>query len=254
MKNRPLLFSIIAILHILEPLIKILFFKATTGFSFVSIFDNIANMEGIKNIIEFWFLFPIAGFALIGVKKWSYPLFVSIQAYSIIMHLTYEKFTWPYSSDTPHWSSLGILFFNVAIMIYFALPDVRKPFFDKTMRWWQTKTRYGQRLPCTVYFNNPNDLEDCVIHNISQSGAFLDYKQIHPSNFVKDSAIHLNITFEDYQISIKAKIAAQHSFDDVNGIGVQFIFDNIFEDLYMRRLVRAISKNKNREENLPMAA
>lgn len=254
MKNRPLLFTIIAILHLVEPIIKILFFKATTGFTFLAIFDNVMNMEGFKNIFEFWFLFPIAGLALYGVKKWSYPLFVGIQAYSIFMHLTYEKYTWPYSADTPHWYSLAILFCNIAVIVYFALPDVRAPFFDKSMRWWQVKTRFGQKIPCTLYFENPNDLEDVIIHNISNTGAFIDYKQIHHSNFVKGTPIHMNICFESYQMTVKAQIVAQHSFDDVNGIGVQFVFENIFENLYMKRIVRAISKNKKREESRPPIA
>ena len=76
MKNRPLLFILLALLHIFEPAIKIFYFKYVTGFDWVSIVENIFAIDNFKAIFEFWFLFPLAGICLLGVKKWHYPVFV----------------------------------------------------------------------------------------------------------------------------------------------------------------------------------
>jgi uncharacterized membrane protein len=141
MKHKPLIFILIAAFHIIEPLIKVAYFKITTPFSTSTIISNIAQISTAREIFEFWFLFPLAGLALMGVKKWSYPVFVGAQIYSIYSHLTYEQYTWPYVSQVPFVSSLVLLFINTMVIIYFALPDVRKPFFDRSVRWWETRTR-----------------------------------------------------------------------------------------------------------------
>lgn len=239
MKNRPLIFLSIALLHLLEPVIKLLYFKATTPFSFTTIISNISQIHTPREIFEFWFLFPLGGLALLGVKKWSYPVFVGVQIYSIYSHMTYEKYTWPYVSEVPFVSSLVLLFINALIIIYFALPDVRRPFFDKTMRWWETRTRYNLRIPMTFSHNNPDKLIDCEILNISQSGIFMNYK----GAIEVGSILRMNINYKDYNITLLGTVMSQHAFEGERGLGVKFKFQNIWENLYMRKIVKQISKD-----------
>ena len=68
MQKRPILLVILAVLHLLEPLSKILVFKTSTGLDWGIVFSNLFYMSDIKTIIDFWFLFPIGGLALFGVK------------------------------------------------------------------------------------------------------------------------------------------------------------------------------------------
>lgn len=237
MKNRPLIFILIAFAHIVEPLIKVLYFKATTPFTFATIVSNISQIHTPREIFEFWFLFPIGGLALLGVKRWSYPVFVGVQLYSIYSHMTYEKYTWPYVSEVPFVSSLVLLFVNALIIIYFAFPDVRRPFFDRSVRWWETRTRYNLRIPMTFTFNNPSKLIDCEILNISQSGIFMNYK----GAIDIDSEITMNINYKDYNITLKGIVKSQHSYENERGLGIKFKFQNIWENLYMRKIVKQVS-------------
>ncbi len=239
MKNRPLIFITIALAHLLEPVIKLLYFKATTPFSFTTIVSNISQIHTPREIFEFWFLFPLGGLALLGVKKWSYPVFVGVQIYSIYSHMTYEKYTWPYVSEVPFVSSLVLLFVNALIIIYFALPDVRRPFFDRNMRWWETRTRYNLRIPMTFTHSNPEHLFDCDILNISQSGVFINHK----GAIEVGSVIHMNINYKEYNITLQGTVMSQHAFEGERGIGVKFRFQNIWENLYMRKIVKNISKD-----------
>lgn len=244
MKHRPLIFIMIAALHLLEPIIKVLYFKATTPFSFSTIVTNISQIHNYREVFEFWFLFPLGGLALLGVKRWSYPVFVGVQIYSIYSHMTYEKYTWPYVSEVPFASSLVLLFINGLIIIYFAFPDVRRPFFDKTIRWWETRTRYSMRLPLTFTYNNPDKLIDAEVLNISQSGAFINYKGVVDTG----DLIKIHFNYKDMNITIDGEVRSNHAFDGERGIGVKFKFTNIWENLYMRKMVRQISKDIRKVE------
>lgn len=244
MKHRPLIFILIALAHVLEPLIKISYFKMTTPFTFTTIISNISQIHTAREIFEFWFLFPLGGLALLGVKKWSYPVFVGVQVYSIYSHLTYEQYTWPYVSEVPFVSSLALLFVNALIIIYFAFPAVRRPFFDRSIRWWETRTRYHTRLPLTFSLNNPTQLIDAEILNISQTGVFINYKGVLENGTI----LLMNISYKDMNITVAGEVKAQHAFNGERGLGVRFSFNNIWENLYVRKIVKEISRDVKKME------
>ncbi|MCP4914068.1 MAG: PilZ domain-containing protein [Oligoflexia bacterium] len=246
MKKRPLIFIILASIHLLEPIIKILYFKMTVPFDIGTIVSNIWAISSPKEVFEFWFLFPLGGLALLGVKKWSYPIFVGVQIYNIYAHLTYEKFTWPYVSEIPLMSSMILLFVNTLIIIYFSLPEVRKPFFDRTMRWWETRTRYNKVIPITVKINNPNHIYDCHILNISTTGVFIDLRE----DVEVGTELELSINYKDQAVTLHGKKVSDHAFNNIRGIGVQFEFMNIYEKWAMRKIVRMIAKENKQLEKL----
>lgn len=247
MKQKPLIFIVIAILHILEPLFKIAYFKATTHFPWTEIFSNIMALDGIKNIFDFWLLFPIAGIALLGVKKWSYSVFVSVQVYSIYTHFSYESYSWPYVAASPHWVSMALLAFNILIITYFLLPDVRRPFFDVNLRWWERKTRHALNIPCTLSFENPNILEDCHILNISETGSFLDFTKRDAADYQSHQPLMLHFSFKEFNVSLHAHVMSVHEFLGAKGIGIRFDFENIWERIYVRKVVATIAKEIRRQ-------
>lgn len=249
MKQRPLLFIIIGILHLLEPLIKLFYFKVTTPFEVSTILTNISKIGPVETF-EFWFLFPIGGLALLGVKKWSYPVFVSVQAYSIYTHIFYEQFTWPYVSKVPFYSSIVLLAINLVIIAYFFLPSVRKPFFDKSMRWWEHRKRYNFKLPCTVSILNPDDLHDCDVLNISLSGAFINYNGVVEVG----QRFTINLSYLENHISVESEVVSAHSFTGERGVGVKFNFKNIYENLQMRKIIKEVNKASKKQEKLLSAA
>jgi hypothetical protein len=253
MKKRPILLVVLAALHFLEPLFKILFLKAQTGFEWTVIFDNIFSINSPKAIFEFWLLFPIAGAAIIGAKKWSYSLFVTIQCYSVYAHLTYQKFTWPYVAETPFISHTLLLVFNLLVIAYFLLPDVRRIFFEPGLRWWETPTRYYFDLPCAVTFGDSNNLVDVKIKNISRTGCFIGYM----GEVTDGQPLTLHLTYGKFDIKLPAEVVRKSEFQGQQGIGVKFHYQNIWDMYTLRRMLGEIEKSEFRnddEDNTPTQA
>lgn len=247
MKNRPLIFIFLSLLHLVEPLIKIFYFKAQTGFSYSLIMENIVQIDGAKSFFDFWLLFPLAGIALISVRKWSYPIFVGVQAYSIWNHLFYTSYTWPYVAKNPHLFSLLILSVNVMIMLYFMLPDVRRPFFDKDIRWWEHRVRYNLSFPISFSKGDPNKLYDADVLNISLSGAFLNYQGHHIS--VGD-LIRVICVYEGESAIVNAEVVSRHQYLGVEGLGIKFSYQNIWENLNMRKVMKKVSENYRLQKSM----
>lgn len=246
MKKKPLLFTILAFAHFAEPLIKVLYFKLMTSFSFSTVIGNIAQIQTVREVFDFWFLFPIGGIALLSVKKWGYPIFVGVQAYSIYAHLTYEAYTWPYVSEIPFISSLALLFMNAMIIIYFAMPDVRRIFFDKSMRWWETRERFNKRIPVEFIVADQKHPYYCDILNISRSGIFINSDM----SLKVGADIEINIAYKGLDLSVYGTVKSQHMFQSEQGVGVNFKFENIWKNLYMKKMIRQISKDIIKEEKL----
>lgn len=251
MKNKPFIFILLAVLHIVEPIIKILYFKIHTHFPLMTILSNTFNISEFRSFFDFWFLFPIAGFALLGMKKWSYPLFLSMQFYSVYTHLTYEPYTWPYVSKIPHLSSIALLVFNIAVILYFLLPEVRRPFFDQSLKWWERKTRYTFTLPCSLSFDDPNILYDCNILNVSQTGCFVrvDNENLGQIKINNGAKIKVHISYKNNNISVEGDIMSIRIFENMKGLGIKFHYQNMWDKLHMRRLLSKVSKSVDKQEN-----
>lgn len=154
----------------LEPLIKILYMKVQTGFDWGILMRTVFSIEGIINNFEFWALFPLAGYALISIRSWSFFFFIGLQVYSVYNYLTYEKYTWPYVSETPHISTGLLLFFNLALVLYFIVPTNRRPYWNKTRRLWRNTSRFATSLQ--TKFKSNGKVISTTITNISETGAY----------------------------------------------------------------------------------
>lgn len=194
---------------------------------------------------EFWLLFPIGGLALLGVKRWSYPIFVGVQAYSIWGHLTYTSYTWPYVDRHPHWFSLLVLSANVLIILYFLLPDVRRPFFDREIRWWEHRVRY----PCHLAMGlsrgeHLGKMTNATFLNLSLSGAFMQY----PSrDLVVGELIRVHLSAYGENLTVLASVVSRHQYQGEEGLGLSFHYQNLWENLAMRRLIRALAKERKKQ-------
>ncbi|MCK5883239.1 MAG: PilZ domain-containing protein [Bacteriovoracaceae bacterium] len=241
MKQRPLLLTILCIVLFLEPLSKILYLKLSTGFDISLVFENVFQISRPKDFFDFWIAFPLAGLALIKIRSWSYTLFMAMQVYSLVAILTYEKHTWPYVSSSPMFTSIAIVIFNLFLIMYFLLPDVRRPFFDKKARWWEPKTRYRTNIPCVIDFSSTSAIPICTIHNISQTGAFLFTSQ----PILNESEITVDFKVLDEHFFFKAEVVGNHIIDGVEGFGIKFKINGINDYLKLRKLITHISITSN---------
>ncbi|HLE11065.1 MAG: hypothetical protein A2504_01795 [Bdellovibrionales bacterium RIFOXYD12_FULL_39_22] len=233
--SRPLPLVIIALLHIFEPLSKILYFKASTEFPFSIVFNNILAIDNPKSFFEFWLLFPLAGAALLSVRQWAYIFFLLVQAYAIFLHLTYKAFTWPYISQSPLVSSSLLLAANVLLIIYFLIPAVRRPFFNRRLRWWETAPRFDINIPCTIA-RASGQLVDCRLVNLSKTGAFIR----PPIELSMFESISIKFSFYNLTFALRARVVNKHTVEDFSGYGVKFKFVQFGSKWNMSKLIRAL--------------
>ena len=165
MKNKPLIFTLISILCIIEPIIKILYFKAITHFDFMVIMTNLVAKNSFRDVFDFWLVYPLSGILLFKLRKWTYFAFMSLLAYIVFNIMTYEKYTWPYNSDSPFLYHFVVVVMTVMVFMAFLLPGVWEPFFDRRVRWWEPKVRYPVGINCSL--KNESIIFSSEIINIS---------------------------------------------------------------------------------------
>ena len=137
MRNKPLIFQLLSALFFFEPAIKILYFKASTHFGFITVFENVLSRNSFRDVFDFWIVFPLAGVMLWKLRKWTYFAFLATMSYLVFSILTYEKYTWPYNSDKPLFYHYFIIALTLMTIAYFLAPNVRAPFFNRNLRWWE---------------------------------------------------------------------------------------------------------------------
>jgi hypothetical protein len=238
MKTKPLIFSIISLLCFIEPLIKVLYFKVITHFDFVVIITNLMTRDSFRDVFDFWMVYPIAGVLLLKLRKWSYFGFMSLLAYIVYNILTYEKYTWPYNSESPFMYHYVVVCLSLMVFIVFLLPGVREPFFDRRVRWWEPKARYAVSISCRL--KNDALIFPSEIINISTTGAFLR----ESAYFKEGERLSLEFDFLGNQISLPVEVINRHNIKGMNGYGVKFSFKSYRQSVLISRLIGIIKRSQ----------
>lgn len=237
MKNKPLIFSLLTALCLIEPLIKVLYFKATTHFDFGLILANLVERNRPSEIVDFWFVFPVAGLLILKLRRWTYAGFMALMAYNIYKVASYEAYTWPYNGPSPFLYDYLVLAGCSAIFVWFLFPNVRRPFFDQRVRWWETTTRYPVAIACrlenrTMGFNT-------LVSNISKTGLFVRFG----AYLENGTRFNLELDHLGLVLRIPVEVVHRHSFDGHEGYGLRFVFNTWRDFLAVNMLVGSIKKN-----------
>jgi hypothetical protein len=234
MKHKPLIFKILSFLFIIEPLIKVLYFRATTEFDFALIFENLGSRTSFKEIFDFWLVFPLAGISLFKIRKWSYFVFLLILLYIIVSFLTYEKYTWPYYSDSPLLYHYLVVVLALGIFSLFLIPQIREPFFNRKVRWWEAGIRYRAQIPLKVI--SPKMTFDSKTINISESGTF-----IQNSNYLEPGdVVTLQLEAHGISIAVPAMVINRHTIEKDTGLGLHFRPKSLGQKFRIYKLVQRI--------------
>ncbi len=174
-QKRSIPFYILGTLLLIEPLIKVIFLKIDTGFSFGKVFEVVTSIDDPLKFIEFWVLFPMAGLALLKPAAISLFVFATVQLYSVYSYVNYEKFTWPFVQENPHISSALLLCLNLGILAFFLIPENRKPYIFKAKELFRKNKRINCLLRATAKFDGGH-LEVEVL-NLSETGLMASTKK-----------------------------------------------------------------------------
>ena len=243
MKKKPLIFTMLSILFLIEPLIKVLYFKAKTHFAFDVIFSNIQARNSFFEVVDFWLIFPIAGILILKLRKWTYFAFMSIMSYIIYSIITYEQYTWPYNSESPFLYHYVVALLALVVFVSFLFPQLRRPFFDSRLRWWEPPIRYQVEIPCRLHSSFLTYSTHII--NISRTGAFL--QDTAPLKLGDKMILEFN--FLGHSLDVPVIVIHQNSFKGVNGFGVKFLFKNYGQSLRMAKIIGIIKKSHGNLED-----
>jgi len=248
MKNKPLIFSLLSILCMVEPLIKVLYFKAITQFDFLLIIANLQARNTFVEVFDFWLVFPLAGMLILKLRKWTYFAFMSLLGYMVYNISTYERYTWPYNSDSPFVYNYVVVALSVSVFVYFLSPQVRQTFFDRRVRWWEPKSRYNVQIHCKL--KGPHLTFPSQILNLSRSGAFLK-----DSPYLKVGArLEMEFNFLGQSIQVPLEVMNCHYLQGVSGFGVEFKFRTIGQTVRMSNVIKVLRKSQGLFEESKKAA
>lgn len=233
---------ILALFHFIQPLANIFYLKITTAFNFSVIINNLIQINDVKSIFDFWILFPLGGLALVIIKNWSWPIFVIVQLYSVHLHLTYERFTWPYISNHPLPYSIFLLVINIFLIIYVSLPGIRKLFFNRKLRWWETHRRYFINIPCEMTIIDSGEKFSSTLVNISQTGTFIESDVTLQTN----TAVVIDFKYHDNTYSLYGKLISIHVIGGIRGLGIKFLYDSFHtnEQISVKNLIHLLKKTR----------
>ena len=239
MKNKPLIFTVLSVLCFIEPLIKVLYFKASTHFDFAIIFENLKARNTFVEVVDFWLIFPMAGMLIMRLRKWTYYSFMAVLAYINYNIFTYEKYTWPYNSDSPFMYNYVVSLASVAVFVYFLSPKVRETFFEKRVRWWEPKARYNVHISCKLQSSNLTFPSN--IMNLSQSGAF-----VADSKYMKvGDKLEMEFNFLGQTIHVPVQVMNKHEVAGQSGFGLQFNFHSFRQSIMMTKVINVLKKSQH---------
>ena len=172
-KNIPNFILLLSTFLMLDPFIRILTFKASTGLEWSLVWNNVVDnsLESVPMFIKFWVLSPIAGILLLTLSRTAYFLYGSLTIYNIVTFFTYKSFEWPYFAKTPHWSALILLLFNILFLSYMLWPSVKRHILSRHFRHiWDARGRQPSLLQSTAYVHDKGLEVNGVIENLSSGG------------------------------------------------------------------------------------
>ena len=239
MEYKPWPLIILAIIHIIEPITKLFFYSFIYSISPLAIVDSLFQSETTLQLINFFVLFPIAGIAILAVKKWSLPVFLSIEIFVFINNIGYLHTLLDTHQYIMFSSFIIFGFLNITIVVYLLIPAVRIAYLDPRVRWWETHPRYQTDIDCTISNNLVGKIQ-----NISLSGVFIT--SINHLELDSLVTVEFNAPSKNGTITLKPSLKVLNKYTVNNSYGYGAVFSNltINELKQLKVLIKYLDKSK----------
>lgn len=214
MKNKPWPVVLLAILHMLEPLIGMSINYFNFNITPIDLF-NITMKNNQLYVFFSTFLFPIAGIAIFMYRKWSLPIFWLVECIVIPTNIYRIKELFDYNQQAVAIFFIIGTILNLIVTTYFLLPATRKSFFDTSKHWWRTKKRFNFNVPGKIL--KGEDQIEVMIVNISESGVFYTCEQEVPLH----KALGICFQYETANYDLQGKAVYFHK--ERNGYGFELV-------------------------------
>jgi hypothetical protein len=203
MNRRPWGIVILAALQLTAPLVSLCF----SALAWQTTPEAVARFIISKGTYAQWFDFfvvpIIAAFAVYSFRVWSYFLFFAICAWTIgentATFLAYQdegmRIGWVLAAQV----------LNLIAVSYFLFPGVRATYFDRRVRWWETRPRYKVSADGAV--STAGGEETCEILDVSMGGIFL--RSLGERTFALGDVANVKFELEGVAVEASAKVVHQ---------------------------------------------
>ncbi len=134
--------------------------------------DVSLTKTGTSNVLILGGMQFLSAFAIISVKKWSFPIFATIQAMNL-----YQLYSIHHQYPSRFQLPLALLYSisNIVLVGYFLLPAVRAVYFNPRLRWWESKPRFSTNVfaKFTRIEGNKGKKATCIVSTISSEGLYI---------------------------------------------------------------------------------
>ena len=238
MQYKPWIIVVIGIFHLLEPVAKVIYYSFLLNQNPFDLISNQFYNFRIFHIFNFFFTFPIAGFAILCVKKWSLPAFLLAQAI-VIGDFIFKVPTFYQSGQYGIIISSGIFYLiNIIMVTYFLGSSLKIAYLNPKVRWWESRPRYA------VNFPGKSDFEKLVISDISLTGAYITTEEVPLSEFL------LSFEVDSDKVAIQCQPVHEIKLYEKNGCGVKFIKP---DKKLLKKIINKLDREgyKRRPEKIP---
>lgn len=214
MKNRPWPIVIIALFHIFAPFGNAVLHSVVKGIDMQTYFELLFSRSSGLDIFGELVLIPCAGVALLMFRKWSYPIFVGAISWATF-RTAWSWYNYPNAASPFIFVSVIVL--DLLLVSYFLIPAVRAAYFNRNLRWWETKARFPFEIETNVTLKDQEKSEKGKVVNISEGGIFLLFK---PS-LESDQELKLSFQRGEEAFELDGKIVRKME-KPASGYGVEF--------------------------------
>lgn len=233
MKNRPWPIVLLALFRILSPISSLFLNAWFIQMNPMKYLYRFITMGSMFNLFDFFILPVISGVAVFAMKPWSYPIFLSISAWTLYSNASFVIQV----RETPGiWWVMSLFLLDFMFVSYFLLlPTVRKVYFDSRLRWWEQKPRYLVELDGAVQTDPLSKPKHCSILDISEGGILIKTKD----QFVMHEPVQLSFTC--FHLAVRMKAVAVHEERSMGRYGFRFIDVPKTDQTHLKRLIKALA-------------
>ena len=158
----------LAILQFVSPLISVIISAWGQHIPFLSFSALLFKNASALTLFKIFGLPLLAGYAIWSVKRWSYPVFLTVMGWVMVDNVMVAMA----SRESFGVFTLSMVYVaNFMTVGYFLIPAVSAAYFNPRLRWWESKPRYRVNLNGDVTFTHGQ--ERCLISDISVGGVMI---------------------------------------------------------------------------------
>ncbi len=230
--------TILSIVLIAEPLLKVLVLKTQTGLEWSLIWSNIMeNSQSFSRFFLFWLISPLTGLLLLTYSSFAYGLYFMFSLFKFYQLLTFTPYSWPYMTKYPHASVILFEVFNLVMFLYLFYPLIQRFILSRYMRkYWDARGRTECSIKGYLFHEGDSEVRIGTIENISSGGVSFVIEK-GPQPFKKGKLSFIDPQGTPLSFDVLAK--SQRESGTKVTIGFEFLNLAPKDKIYLRTLTQS---------------